>query len=1714
MPDGANSHWSLSAAQLKCLSPEERDRVLVTWNDTARVVPAATVPTLFEAQVARCAEAPALIFGTREFSYTELNEQANRVARLLISRGIGPEDFVALVLPRSPDWVVAALGVMKAGAAYLPVDPSYPLDRIQYMLADSSPALVLTVGDGDMPLLHSHGDSAPRLLLDTAEVRATLAGRSAADVTDAERVRPLDVAHPAYVIYTSGSTGRPKGVVVTHSGVASLSATQAEQLDVGQGSRVLQFVSPSFDIAFWDLVLALLSGGALVLAPAERLTPGRPLADLVAEHAVTHATVPPAVLAAMPDERLDSVRTLIVGGEACSGDVVSRWSAGRKLINGYGPTEATVAVTISEPLSGDTLPPIGRPTANTAVFVLDDGLHPVPPGVAGELYLAGPALARGYLGQAALTAERFVACPHRGPGHRMYRTGDLVRWTDDGQLDYLGRVDNQVKVRGYRVELGEVENTLALHPAIAHAVVTATPDPTGTSQLVAYIATGGTGCSPPDPSELRSYLATSLPDHMVPRVFVAMDTLPLTANGKVDRAMLPDPQLVPEPVAARETADSGDMREAMCDIWADVLKRDTVGIDDNFFDLGGHSLLAVRLISKVRQVFGVSLDMRTLFTHPTARQLTREIAGVESPAARRIEAAHSRQPDLSFAQRRLWFLDQLLPLKSLYNVHGLWRVTGRLDVAVLERALEAVWNRHDVLRARFVDDGGTPRQTIADPGGLRLSLIDVSDRPSAMAAAEEAARRLVRQLSVEEYDLGTGPLMRPWLVKAHDECHYLVVGFHHIVIDGWSVQVFWRDLSVSYDALRAGEPSLPAPLPIQYADYAAWQRSWLDSDRTAEQLHFWHERLEDAPAAIELPTDHPRPAILSGHGGQVAVSIPAEVTQRLRQLARANGATLFMVLLAGFGILLSRQCGSRDVVIGSPTAGRTHPQTEDLIGFFVNSLPLRLRWSGDPAFSDFLHEVKRTALDAYAHQDVPFELVVEQVTAERDLSRNPIFQVWLDLETDQELAHPDGIGVHTVPSWADNTRFELEMLLEERETGLSGTLGYSTDLFSAATVERLVEQFTTLMTSIGADPARPLSRLRSLDDDARGTMLVDWNRSRTAPRAIGNLIECFEDRVASIPDSVALIAGDDTLSYAELDARANRLAHFLRGAGVGPEVVVGMLLPRRTEAIVALLGIMKAGGVYLPLDRGQPDDRLLHMVRSARARFVLADVRAPSLGPPVLIFDEVWPEVEKCPATPPDRSAGAQNLMYLVFTSGSTGRPKGIALCSRTIENIVGWQLAHSPVPRTCVQFSSIGFDVSFQETFVTLLSGGALVLADERDRQDPDLLMDLLSRHAVERMYLSPGLLHQLAHAWAGRPPAKKLALKELHVGGEPLRLTPEVRRFLGHLDGAALDNQYGPSETHHATTNVLSGDVAQWPAAPSIGRSISNVSGYVLDDFLNPVAVGPRGELYISGDGLARGYVGQPGLTAERFVADPFSTVPGARMYRTGDLVRWTAEGKLEFLGRADHQVKIRGYRIEPAEVEAAFAAHPDVQDVAVAAHQGPDGGYQLTAYLVPTTGVALPTVRDLRAFVRARLPEYMLPGSLVELAALPLNRNGKVDRAALPRPSAVRRDAADSYVAPSNAQEVTICEIWAEVLGLADIGIDDNFFELGGHSLLATQIVSRLRQAFEVALPLRVIFDHPTVRQLAHSVEEAIFADVAALSTEDLHAILGADRLGRAT
>ncbi len=1704
------SHPDQRLSELPLLTLSERQQVLSSWNDTAAPRRSALLHQLIADQAARSPHVPAVMFEDSSLTFRELDTRANQLAHHLCALGVGPDVRVGLFVERSVEALIGLLGILKAGGAYVPLDTALPRERLGYMLQDSG-AKVLVTQDWLVDRLPVATPAVVFLDSARAQLERQPATLPVSDVT---------AEHLAYVIYTSGSTGRPKGVMIQHASVVNLlSALDSAVYSGAQPPLRVSVNAPlSFDASVKQLI-QLANGHTLCLISEEARGDVRLMLEQIRRYRLDVLDCSPSHLRLLLEEGLatrdeDGPSRVLIGGEAI-GESTWHLLAHHPRItffNVYGPTECTVDSTACAASSRPAGPSIGRALRNVRTYVLDAHLHPVPVGIPGELFIGGAQLARGYLDRPELTAEKFVPNPFGTEhGARLYRTGDKVRWLADGTLEYLGRFDFQVKLRGFRIELGEIEAALEQHPAVRTAVALVREDMPGNPRLVAYVVPedepstrDATGVSILD---LRAHLQERLPEYMVPAAFVVLPALPLTPNGKLDRKALPAPDLTAGGVSS--VAPRTPTEELLAGIWSQLLGLSQVGVTDSFFELGGHSLLATQAISRIRSAFQVDLPLRALFETPTVAALAPRVdaamragQGLQVPPL--VPVARDAGPmPLSFPQQRLWFLDQLTPGSALYNIPMALRLEGTLDVAALEYAFEELIRRHESLRTTFLLTGEQVLQVFAPAAqAWPLGVVDLCQLPE--GSLEPEVRRLASEEAMRPFDLARGPLFRSTLLRLDAQQHVLLVTVHHIVSDGWSSGVLVRELAALYSARATGTLPALAPLPVQYADYAAWQRSWLQGDVLQRQLDYWRHQLSGAPQALELPTDRPRPAVQSHRGSSLSSRLSRQLSDSLKALAQHEGATPFMLLLAAFQLLLSRYSGQDDIVVGSPIAGRTHAQTEGLIGFFVNTLVLRSRLDSHSSFRQLLAQVRETALGAYAHQDVPFEKLVEELHPERSLSRTPLFQVMLTLQNTprQELSLP-GLLLRGVEAGGEVAKFDLTLSLNDTPDGLAASLVYNADLFDAATAGRMLEHLRVLLEGIVAHPDQRLSELPLLTSTERQQVLSSWNDTAVAYRPDLFVHEQVATQAQGAPQALAIGSASDALTYGELERRANQLAHHLRALGVGPEVCVGVLLERSVDLGVSLLAVLKAGGAYLPLDTAYPRERLRFMLQDSAARVLLtrsALLERFDLGSTttsVVCLDTQRGALDVQPAVAPAPELAADNLAYVIYTSGSSGRPKGVQISHGSLANLVAWHQRTYAVTSgdRATQLAGTAFDASVWELWPYLTAGASLHLPPEDVRTVPEALVRWLCAEGITLTFLPTPLAESaLEVTWP-----EHSTLRALLTGGDRLRGRPRRDQ------GFRLVNHYGPTESTVVTTCADVAVQSSTGTLPSIGRPIDNTQVYLLDRHLRPVPPGAAGELYIGGAGLARGYLGQPALTAERFVPNPFSATPGERLYRSGDRVRALPDGSLEYLGRLDEQVKVRGLRIELGEIEWALAQHPAVREAVVLARQDPPGDKRLVAYVVPAPGTATApslTVEELRAHLRQRLPEYMVPSAFCVLESLPLTPNGKVDRKALPAPDAASAGL-DRYEAPRDELEARLVALWEEMLGVQPVGVRSDFFELGGHSLLAAGMMARIRERFGRALPVATLFQGATVELLARRLrEEAVAppdAPVVSLNTD---------------
>ncbi|MDZ7399742.1 MAG: amino acid adenylation domain-containing protein [candidate division KSB1 bacterium] len=1675
---GFVEHENGAIKNLSLLTEDEQRQLLVEWNNTSGDYPSELcVHEVFEAQVEKTPEAIALAFEGETMSYRALNARANQLARFLQKSGVGQEGLVGICMERSLEMIVAMLGVLKAGGAYVPMDPNYPSDRIEYMLTDSGVAILLT-----QQLLKPNLPQTGATMICLDADWETIARESTKNLG-----RTTTPENLAYLIYTSGSTGRPKGTMLNHRGLVNFCQAHAEVMKAEPNRRLLQFASISFDASVAEIYTALLSGATLQLAKQETLMSAVDLTRLLDENGVTSISLPPSMLTVMSPEGLDSLAVVLSAGEACTTDIINQWSKGRRVVNGYGPTEITIGASWSvfENLAEDVKSVhIGRPILNKQIYLLDEHLRPVPIGVAGELCVGGIGLARGYLHRPDLTAEKFIPNPFSAAaGERLYRTGDLARYRPDGNIEFLGRIDHQVKIRGFRIELGEIEAALQGHPAVKMAAVLAREDQAGEKKLVAYFVADPKAAEP-TANDLYAYLKERLPDYMVPAIFMKLDEMPLTPNGKINRKVLPAPDQGRPELGRAYIAPRTQTEELVAGIMAQVLAVERVGVQDNFFELGGHSLLGVRVQSRIRDAFGIELPLRHLFESPTVEALARIIdrerlsaQGLEAPPIQRIP--RDQDLPLSFAQQRLWFLDQLEPNSPFYNIPSAMRLSGHLNKEALKRSIAEIVRRHETLRTTFKAVKGKPYQVIAEDFSVTINEIDLSHLPE----AEQETK--VQQLATEEaqrpFDLVSGPLFRVTLISLKPDDHVVLFTLHHIISDGWSMGVLVKEVAELYQAFAEGKESPLPELPIQYADFAHWQKNWLSGEVLEKQLAYWKEKLAGSPPVIELPTDRPRPAVQSFKGSMISKRYSGELLQSLKAFCQKENVTLFMTLLAAFKTLLYRYSGQSDINVGTPHANRNRSELEGLIGFFVNTLVLRTDLSGDPNFKELVKRVRETALGAYAHQDLPFETLVEALQPQRDLSHTPLFQVMFVLQNaPAEKIELPGLTISPVPFESGTAKFDLSLVIFEEENGFTASFEYNSDLFDRSTIERMMEHFGIVLENVMADPEQKVSAVPIMSQAELNEMLYQWNKTQAEFPSHLCMHQWFENLAARNPDAVALNFAGQQLTYGEFNRRANQMARYLNKIGVGREHLVGICMERSIEMMIGIMGALKAGGAFIPLDPAYPPERLDYMITDSGISVLLTQQALVGLVNPhqakVVCVDAEWAKIAQESDDNLNLEIDPTNLAYVIYTSGSTGKPKGTMLQHR------GWcnlgraqQLAFGQGEGDRVlQFSALSFDASVWEMVMALLSGATLSLTHREMLSTGQGLLQVLQQDEITMVTLPPSVL-------AVVPDADLPHLRTIITAGEACSADLVARWGKGRR----FFNAYGPTETTVCASMFLVPE--GYRNNPPIGKPIANFQLYVLDANWQPVPKGVPGELCIGGAGVARGYLNRPDLTAEKFIPDPFSKEKGARLYRSGDLVRYLPDGNIEFLGRIDHQVKVRGFRIELGEIEAALKDHPDILDAAAIVREDRPGDKRIVAYLIPEAGKEL-TVGDLRSYLRERLPEYMVPSAFMTLSEFPLSPSGKVDRKRLPAPDLSRPELGSEYVAPRNETEERLAAICAELLNLKQVGVYDNFFELGGHSLLATQFISHIRDAFQVELPLRTLFEFPTIADLAQKVLES--------------------------
>ncbi|WP_442947013.1 amino acid adenylation domain-containing protein [Nostoc sp. UHCC 0870] len=1653
-------------SQISILTPQERQLILKDWNQTTQAYPNQCIHQLFEAQVERTPDAVALVFGEECLTYRELNSKANQLAHYLQQLGVKSETTVGICLERSPEMLIGILGVLKAGGVYLPLDPAYPDERVRWIL-----------GDAQVRVLLVHAETQRRREEFERVVCWEGDGQAIALQSIENPISDITAESLAYVIYTSGSTGKPKGVMIEQRSLTNLITALQQQLRICSTDSWLAITTIAFDIAALELFLPLIVGARVILTPQTALVDPSQIAAIIEQQQITVMQATPATWRLLIAHGWTGKADLkiLCGGEALDKSLAQQLlSSGQEVWNLYGPTETTIW-SAAQKLSHDQPVSIGHPIANTQFYILDQHLQPVPIGVPGELYIGGAGVARGYLNRPELTAEKFLlktplcaSAPLRE--NTLYKTGDRARYLPDGTIQYLGRLDNQVKIRGFRIELGEIEAILSQHPEVQASIVVVTEDTTGDKRLVAYIVSEN-----PEITDLRQFLARNLPDYMIPSQFIILDALPLTPNGKVDRRGLPKPQFQ---TSSQTIAPRTPTEELLLNIWQNILNLTSVGITDNFFTLGGHSLLVIRLVSQIQQVFGVDISLRQIFEKPTIAELANLIdsSRLNTSLSNSIPVRESTDKILlSFAQQRLWMLAQIEPENPSYNVAAALQLTGDVNVDVLTQSLQEIIHRHEVLRTSFVNVDGQGIAVIATEINFHIPVVDLSFLPPSQQ--QKLVKQLAKEESQQPFDLEISPLLRAKLLYLNTHEYILLLTMHHIITDGWSINVFAQEMATIYQAFSQGQPSPLTPLKIQYADFAAWQRS--QNDKFNYQLEYWRQQLESAPELLELPTDYPRPAIQTFRGQRYSFTISGELAEKIKQLGQETQTTLFMVMFSAFSILLHRYSQQEKIVIGSPVANRHYPGTEGLIGFFVNTFALLISLADNPTVAELLPRVREMVLSAYSHQDVPFEQVVEELNVVRSLSHSPLFQVMLVVENapTQPIEIP---GLRWSPLEIDGgtAKFDITLMIAETDAGLQGKWEYNCDLFTETTIHRFTEHLQNILLGMTSEPSQNISDL-PLMSEGELQQIINFSTSPTNP--ITHCIqELFEQQVAKFGDEIAVIYQHQTITYSELNTKANQLAYHLKSLGVQPEIAVGIFSHRSLDFIIGILAILKAGGFYVPLDPTYPQERLEFLIEDAQIQVILTQQQhIPQLPDlPIFCFDTDTANLAEYPTNNPVNHTTPENLAYVMYTSGSTGVPKGVCIPHRGVVRLVkDCNYVNLSADESILQAAPIAFDASTFEIWGALLNGSRLVILSS---QQPTLaeIGQAITDYQITTLWLTAGLFHLMVdeHLESLKP------VKQLIAGGDVLS-TVHINKLLQTHPECRVINGYGPTENTTFTCCHSVTDICEGNTVP-IGRPINNTQVYILDKYLNPLPVGVPGELYITGDGLARGYLNQPinskfKIQNSKLKSCLLSTQNSARakrpasanstIYKTGDRARYLPDGTIEYLGRLDNQVKIRGFRIELCEIEAVLNQHPAIKECIVIARQ-----QQLIAYFIPSDS----TPDNLREFLQQRLPDYLIPHFFVALETLPLTVNGKVDKQKLPAPEIT---SFPDETVPRTDIEAKLVEVWSSVLSLSQVGIYDNFFALGGDSIQAIQLISKANQV-GLQLTPKQLFQYQTIAELA--------------------------------
>ncbi|MCR8643270.1 amino acid adenylation domain-containing protein [Paenibacillus sp. N1-5-1-14] len=1661
---------TLRVSELRLLSNHELELMLDRWNAHLQPLDDSElcIHEMFEEQAKLTPDAEALVDGLRRLTYRELDDRSNQVANYLRDMGIGPDFMVGIFSTRTAEMLIGMLGVLKAGGAYVPLDPAYPKDRIAFIMEDTGVKVVLT-----QALLL---DQLPQLSVHTVLLEQD--GGVTASASTAPIKSGVDRNHLAYVFFTSGSTGRPKGVALEHRSVTAFmnwcKATYSQEELAG----VLASTSICFDLSVYELFVPLVTGGKVILVENALYLP-----ELPARNEVTLInTVPSAMKELVRIQGVpSSVKTVNFCGEPLTLKLTQQVYAVEtieRVYNLYGPSEDTTYSTVwLVERDFSYAPLIGRPILGTQCYILDSNLQPVPIGVAGELYLAGEGLARGYLNRPEQTAERFVDNPF-APGTRMYKTGDMCRYQADGVMEYVARMDNQVKFRGFRIELGEVETVLSLYTGVNEAILMVREDMPDDKRLVAYVTV--VEGHELDVRKVNDHLKATLASYMIPSILTVLPAMPLTANGKIDRKMLPIPNYAT--IDRHYVEPRNEMEVQLAGIFTQVLGIEQVSVQDHFFQIGGHSLLMMQVISRIRNVLGVEISVRTFFEYATVAELAAWVESnrIEITPKQQVQITsinHSGSIPASFAQQRIWFLHQLDPSSSVYNITSLLQMKGDLDYLAVKRSIAELVNRQDSLRTTIHEVNGIPVQQIAEQMDIEVPYVNMGQ------LAQDEIHELARELGNQPFELSQGPLFRCTVVQVDTQEHYLIMVVHHIISDGWSQSLFIHELMNLYDSYIAGVSSSLPELPIQYADYAYWQQTWLQGEVWNRQLAYWKHQLQNAVPVLQLPTDRSRPAIQTFHGATVDRFVSHDLTMRLNQLSQQAGMTLFMTLLSAFHILLSRYSGETDILVGTPIANRNRTEIEGVIGFFVNTLVVRTDLSDNIPFAQLLERVSKVALEAYTHQDVPFEELVKELQPHRNLSHSPLFQVMFVMQSMSEVkSETSSLQIQQVPFDAGTSKFDLTLHVAMTRSGLLTSFEYNTDLFDRSTIERLARHYTHLLQEVVENPNQCIWEIPLLDEQERSQIVQEWNET-AAVYSAQHVHDLIITKAEQVPDQIAVEMDDEVLTYQQLHERAERLSHFLRGQGVGPDVFVGICVERSPQMLVGILGILYAGGAYVPIDPTYPQERLAFVLEDSQVSVLLTQERLltklPEHKARTYCLDRDWQQIAESQDYPSQLATTADDLAYMIYTSGSTGKPKGVMVTHSGFSNYLEWAIEAYEVEKGIgsIVSTSLSFDATVTSLFAPLVTGGRVILLHE-GKEIEELAQAFRKYHNLSVLKIAPAHLPLMSQQIA--PEQFVGRVRTVVIGGEAL-FGENIAFWQQAAPETKLINEYGPTETVVGCCIYHAAEYKEGPVL--IGRPIGNTQLYVLDAYMQPVPIGVAGELFIGGAGVARGYYNRAELTAERFVPNPFSTEQGSRLYKTGDTCRYLPDGNLQYIGRNDNQVKLRGYRIELGEIEALLLQDESVHEARVIVYPFTPQDKRLVAYITKVQGYIVDG-NDVKQRLTHLLPAYMVPAHVFVLDEMPLTTHGKVDTRKFPAPNLDSSDS--SHGAPRTPVEELLTGIFAEVLGVERIGIHDHFFENGGHSLLMMQVISRIRSIWNMELPVRALFAAPTVAELAEYVQ----------------------------